>query len=102
MVEEAQFRGLNIRFWRNEARGSVMIGVAKSLDGYASIDLSNANAFALFDALGIDRDTCGRIAIDDLRSMVSDPAKRTRLSNDGLDRYADELERLAGVKRSED
>lgn len=102
VVEEAQFRGLNIQFWRNEARGSVMMGVAKSLDGSASIDLSNANAFALLDALGIDRDPCGRIAINDLRSMVSDPEKRTRLNNDGLGRFADQLERLASVERSED
>ena len=33
VVEEAQFRGLNIRFWRNETRGAVMMSVARSIDG---------------------------------------------------------------------
>ena len=102
VVEEAQFRGLNIRFWRDEARGTVTMSVAKSIDGSTSIDLSNDNAYALLDALGIDRDTCGQIALSDLRTIVSDPVRRKQLDTDGLGRYADQLERLASVERTED
>ena len=102
VVEEAQFRGLNIRFLRNETRGAVMMSVAKSIDGSALIDLSNDNAYALLDALGIDRDACGQIALSELRTIVTDPARRSRLDTDGLGRYADQLERLATVERTED
>jgi len=102
VVEEAQFRGLNVRFWRDDALGEVMMAVATSLDGSAAIDLSNDNAYAVLAALGIDRDTRGRIAASDLRSIVGDPVVRTRLHRDGLGRYADQLERLATVERSED
>lgn len=102
VVEEAQFRGLNVRFWRDDTKGTVMMAVAKSIDGSASIDLSNENAYALLDALGIDRDSCGRIALPDLRSMVNDPARRRRLDSDGLGRYAAQLERVASVHRTED
>ena len=102
VVEEAQFRGLNIRFWRNETTGTVMMGVAKSLDGSASIDLSNANAFALLDALASTVTPAAGLRVSDLRSMVSDPEKRNRLIDDGLGRYATQLQRLAEVERSED
>ena len=102
VVEEAQFRGLNVRFWRDERRGQVMMAVATSLDGSASIDLTNDNAYAVLDALGIERDTCGRVAVSDLRSIVCDPTVRTRMNRTGLGDYADQLERLARVERSED
>lgn len=102
VVEEAQFRGLNVRFWRDEISGTVMLAVATSLDGSHSIDLTNDNAFAVLDALGIERDSCGRIAVSDLRSIVGDPAVRTRMTRNGLERYADQLARLAAVDRNED
>lgn len=102
VIEEAQFRGLNIRFWRVDAKGDVMMGVARSLDGSTSMDLSNANAHALLDALGVDRDTCGQVPITDLRSMVADPTVRERITRGGLGHYADQLERLATLDRTED
>ena len=102
VVEEAQFRGLNIRFWRDDERGSVMMGVATTLDGSASVDLSNDHAYALLDALGIERDTTGAIAVSELRSIVADPAIRARVNRGGLGHYADQLERLTSVDRTED
>ncbi|WP_125946602.1 hypothetical protein [Sphingomonas sp. ABOLG] len=102
VVEEAQFRGLNIRFWRDDAQGLVMMGVATTLDGSASVDLSNDNAYALLDALGIERDTTGAIAVSELRSIVADPAIRARVNRGGLGHYADQLERLTSVDRTED
>lgn len=59
-------------------------------------------AYALLDALGINRDSCGQIALSELRTIVTDPARRSRLDTDGLGRYADELERLATAERTED
>ncbi len=41
IVEEAQFRGLNIRFWRHDTNGTIMMGVATSLDGSGTLDLAN-------------------------------------------------------------
>ena len=76
--------------------------VARSVDGSASIDLTNDNAYAVLDALGIERDACGRIAVSDLRSIVCEPTVRTRMDRTGLGHYADQLERLARVERSED
>lgn len=102
IVEEAQFRGLNVRFWRDDSKGQVMMAAAGSVDGSASIDLTNDNAYAVLDALGIERDACGRIAVSDLRSIVCDPIVRTRMNRTGLGHYADQLERLAKVERSED
>ena len=102
VVEEAQFRGLNIRFWRDDERGSVMMGVATTLDGSASVDLSNDHAYALLDALGIERDATGAIAVSELRSIVADPVIRERMNRGGLAHFADQLERLTSVERTED
>ena len=78
------------------------MGVATTLDGSASVDLSNDNAYALLDALGIERDTTGAIAVSELRSIVADPAIRARVNRGGLGHYADQLERLTSVDRTED
>lgn len=102
VVEEAQFRSLNVRFWPDETNAAVMMGVATSLDGSASIDLANDSAYAVLDALGIERESCGRITVSELRSIVADPAIRHRLNRDGLGHYVDQLERLSAVDRTED
>ena len=102
VVEEAQFRGLNIRFWRDGRTGTTMMGVATSLDGVTSIDLSNATGYALLDALGLDRDSCGRISLSELRAKVSEPEVRVRMDRGGLGRYASQLEQLASADRTED
>lgn len=102
VVEEAQFRGLNVRFWRDDRTGTIWMGVATSIDGEDAMGLSNANAFALLDALGLTRDSCGSISIGELADRVSEPSNQRRFSEESLDHYADQLSRFASHTREND
>jgi hypothetical protein len=45
VVEEAQFRGLNVRFWHDDATRTITMRVASTPDGAADSNLANGNAF---------------------------------------------------------
>jgi hypothetical protein len=75
VVEEAQFEGLNVRFWKDERSASIMMDVSATPDGTTEMQLSNANAYALLAAIGAERDATGEIKLADLTSAITDPRR---------------------------
>ncbi|WP_206379268.1 hypothetical protein [Sphingobium yanoikuyae] len=97
VVEEAQFRGLTIRFWRDDATRSIRMCVGSSPDGAAEIDLSNQNGYAVLEAMGLGTEACGDIPLDDLRARLGKPDIRKAMTDNGLHSYLDRLDRIAAT-----
>ena len=98
VVEEAQFEGLNVRFWKDEESASIMMGVSTTPDGTTEMQLSNANAYALLAAIGAQRDATGEIDLADLTSAITDPATRRYLEREGMDTYLGQLDAMASQR----
>lgn len=97
VVEEAQFEGLNVRFWKDPDTATIMMGVANRADGTREMNLANGNAYALLDALGAPRDASGEIDLDELVDAIGDPATRRHLERQGMSTYLDQLDTMAAA-----
>ena len=97
VVEEAQFEGLNVRFWKDPDTATIMMGIANRADGTRGMNLANGNAYALLDALGAPRDACGDIDLAELVDAISDPATRRHLERQGMSTYLDQLDTMAAA-----
>lgn len=95
VIEEAQFLGLNVRFWRIENTGEIMIGVSSNPDGSFPLDLNEQNAQLLLDAIGVGCKTSGAIDVNELADVINDPPTRRHLSSNGLESYVEQLDRMA-------
>ncbi|MEP3145474.1 hypothetical protein [Qipengyuania citrea] len=100
VVEEAQFEGLNVRFWKDTKTAAIMMGVATSADGTRDMSLANANAYALLDALGAPRDPCGDLDLPDLLDAINDPATRRHLERQGMATYLEQLDAMTTAPAS--
>ena len=103
VVEEAQFRGLNIRIWQDDATRSIRMVVASTPDGSTEMNLANANAYAVLETIGLGDDCCGEVALDDLSSRLADPTIRDAMTRSGLHGYLSRLDGLAqcGIENEE-
>ena len=95
VIEEAQFEGLNVRFWKDDATASIMMGVSATLDGTHAMQLSNGNAHALLAALGAADAATGDLELDELSAAISDPATRRHLEREGMNTYLEQLDKMA-------
>ncbi|MDF0490763.1 hypothetical protein PX554_21765 [Sphingomonas sp. H39-1-10] len=102
VVEEAQFRGLNVRFWRDDATRTITMHVATTPDGASEINLANGNAYRVLDALRLADDNRGSIPITELRDTLGQPYVRRDLGhlNDG--RYLERFDSLAAQVATSD
>jgi hypothetical protein len=101
VVEEAQFRGLNVRFWHDDATRTITMRVASTPDGAAEINLANGNAFHVLDALRLSDDNCGSMPIGQLRETLGRPYVRRDLGRlDG--RYLERFDSLAAQADTSD
>jgi hypothetical protein len=97
VIDEAQFRQRHVRFYKSDATGELMMALADTIDGTSDLDLANANAFAVLEALGLDPESCGAMPIAKLRTLLDDPSVRGRFLGDSADRYLARLDRFAAV-----
>lgn len=91
VVEEAQFRGLNIRFHRDATMRSISMRVASTPDGSHPVSLLDQNARRVLEALHLRDDNRGSLPIAELRDMLKDPLVRRDLheldTGDALGRF---------------
>ena len=73
VIEQAQFLGRRILFYRDRTTASITVRVSDAIDGFEDINLHNANGYAVLDALGLPTDSCGEIDISELRHRLADP-----------------------------
>lgn len=95
VVEDAQFRRLNIRFWRDDATRSITMRVADTPDGAPEINLANQNAYHVLDALRLADDNRGSIPVTELREILGQPVVRRDLERLAPGTYLDRFDRLA-------
>ena len=94
VIEEAQFLGLTVRFWRDAESESIKMVVSSTPDGAWSMYLSNANAHHLLDALGKDCEAFGQIELDELNTIIADQPTRRNLAHSGLATYVEQLDQM--------
>ncbi|RVT38673.1 hypothetical protein [Sphingobium algorifonticola] len=94
VVEEAQFLGRRIAIHHDGMKAEISMRVALTSDSGLELDLANGNAFALLEALGMDRTSVGEITLDQLRARLSDPSLPARARTYGVDHYLPRMERL--------
>ena len=85
VFEEAQFLGLNVRFWKDTETAPIMMGVANSPDRTSSLTLANAKANALLESIGCRSGSPGQIDLPELACCLADPATRRNLERSGLE-----------------
>lgn len=95
VLEEAQFRGRLVRFERDKSDGMLRIRVSAWPDGALEMNISNANAYAILEALGLETDAIGEISSAELRAKLTDPDIRKRFEADHLEHYIAPLTSLA-------
>ena len=101
VVDEAQYRQRQIRFHKSDATGEIMMALSGTIDGSIDLDLANANAFEVLEALDLEADTTGTVTLAVLRARLCDPAIRRRFTASRIDHYLARLDRLAGIAAHE-
>ncbi|VWX51085.1 hypothetical protein [Novosphingobium sp. 9U] len=76
VIEEAQFLGRLVTFRRTEVTHDVRIEVSQRLDGAGELDLVNGNAYAILEALQLERESVGDISLIELRDRLAEPSIR--------------------------
>ncbi len=94
VVEEAQFRGRRLAIHHSADEAEIGMRVALTSDCGLELDLAYGNAYALLEALDIEAESVGEIALDALRSRLSDPSTPARAAVRRVDHYLPRLERL--------
>lgn len=95
VVEEAQFEGLNVRFWKDLQTDTIIMAVAQSVDGTRSVELADFNARALLDILGANAVDCDDLDLAELVDAIDDPATRRHLEREGMATYLEQLDAMA-------
>ena len=97
VLDETHVRQRQIRFFKSEATGEVMMALSGTIDGSIDLDLADANAFAVLKALDLEADHTGTVRLAVLRARLGDTAVRRRFTERRIDHYLARLERLAGI-----
>jgi hypothetical protein len=102
IIEEAQFLGLNVRFWRDAETDEIIMGISSTPDGSFPIDLCDQNAHHLLEAIGMGQASSGSMLISDLNDLINDPPTRRHLAWKGMETCLEQLDRMARACSSSD
>lgn len=94
VIEEAQFLGLAVRFWRHHDSDDIMMAVSSTPYGAWPMDLSNSNAHHLLYALGKNREPFGQIELGELNTIIAHQPTRRHLAHAGLASYVEQLDQM--------
>jgi hypothetical protein len=99
VLDEAQFLGRRVRVWQNQRHGDIRIGVASNPDAAPELAVTDDNALALLEGLGLDPESVGLVPMAELRLRLTDPRIRRRLDADpGMAKYVPTLTAMAALK----
>lgn len=101
VIEEAQFLGRLLSFRRKELTHELTIEVSQRLDGPGELDLTNGNAYAVLEALDLEPESIGDIALEDLRARLSNPTVRQAFSDRKVDHRLPFFEVVAALNPHE-
>jgi hypothetical protein len=103
IVEEAQFRGRRLSIHHCPRSAAITMRMAMTSDADTELDLAYGNAYALLEALGLDQDSIGEIALVTLHERLADPDIAWRAQLLGVEHYLPRLARLtSGIAQPEE
>ena len=102
VVEDAQFRYRRVRVYRDEATGTINLGVSLTSDLGLELDLASGNAYAVLECGGLRADSVGEIPIDTIRDRLANPAVRRRAEELGVTCYVERLDQLLATADTDD
>lgn len=102
VIEEAQYFGLMVRFWRNAQTTEIMMGVSRTPDGSFPLHLNDQNARLLLDVIGVATASKGTIHMAQLTQAIDDAPTRRHLERNGLETYLEQLDGMARTCLSPD
>lgn len=97
VLDEAQFTQREVRLWKAEATGELMLSVSATMDGSIDLNLAIGNAFAVMRALNLRPNNIGDLPVAVLRDRLADPRIRARFMANRVDHYLPRLDRLADI-----
>ena len=99
VLDEAQFRGRRVRVWRYGLTRDIHLSLSSNPDAAPDLEVTNGNAYALLETLGLDPESAGVVPVTELRQRLTDPRIRGRLDDDPqLSRYVPTLVAMAALK----
>lgn len=102
VIEEAQFLGLNVRFWKDTEGCMIMMAISTTPDGCRPMDLSMQNGRALLNVLGKRLSRHGEIDLFELREILSHNPTRRHIERSGMQSYLEQLDRMADCPTIDD
>jgi hypothetical protein len=102
VLEEAQFRGRRVSFWRDELEAAVKMHVSVTSDLGVELDLANSNAYTLLESLGFEPESIGDAPVDEVRQRLDNPVIQRRMSDHHVAHYAERLKRLLATADLDD
>ncbi|MBA3895834.1 MAG: hypothetical protein H0X36_01565 [Sphingomonadaceae bacterium] len=97
VIDEAQFRQRQLRFYKDDRTGELMLALSDTIDGSVDLDLANGNACAVLEALDTKPNSTGIMPIADFRERLADPRVRARFEAAEIGHYLPRLDRLAAI-----
>src|SRR3546814_20028135 len=92
----AQFRARRVCVHHCANSAEITMRVELTSDSGLELDLAYGNAYALLEALGVDAESVGEIALSQLRERIAAPATSRRAMPFVVEQYLPLLHRLAG------
>lgn len=103
VIDEAQFQGRRVRVWRSGPTGDIHFSLSSNPDAAPGLEITNADAYALLETLGLEPEGMGMIPLAELRNLLTDPGIRRRLNRDpDLCRYMPTLTAMAELETIEE
>ena len=97
VIDEAQFCQRQVRFFKDDASGELMMKVSPTMEGSINLDLAMGSAYVVLEALDLPTNNQGTLPIAQLRERLSEPDIRARLHSRNVRQYLPKLDRLAAI-----
>ena len=97
VLDEAQFTQRQVRLFKSDATGELMLGISNTVDGSVDLDLAIGNAYAVMKALELGAQSTGNLPLAVLRDRLADPRIRARFTAHRAGHYLPRLDRLAAI-----
>ena len=98
ILDEAQFTQRQVRFYKDDMSGGIMLDTASTIDGSINLSLATGTAFAVLEALDLPSDPFGEVSLTKLRDQLSNPNIRTSFRTRQIERYLPRLDKLAAIE----
>jgi hypothetical protein len=97
VLDEAQFRQRQVRFFKDRATGELMLALSSTMAGSIDLDLAIGNAYAVMKALDLKPQSIGDLPLAVLRDRLAEPRVRARFLAHRVDHCLPRFDHLAAI-----